>query len=257
MELRPLGRTGLKISPIGFGAFKIGRNTKVKYPSSYELPDEATVGRLLNAVLDLGICYIDTAPAYGLSEERIGRALAHRRQEFVLSTKVGERFENGESSYDFSAAAVRDSIFRSLRRLRTACLDVVFIHAPAEDLEALRSTEVVETLQVLKSQGAVRFIGLSAKTVAAAQLAMDWADALMVEYQVSDDSFADVIEIAGQRGIGVVIKKALASGHLPSARAIPFALSPPAVSSIVVGTLNIHHLRENLDHARSTPVAPD
>ena len=257
MELRPLGRTGLKVSPIGFGAFKIGRNAKVKYPSAYDLPDETTAGHLLNAILDLGICYIDTAPAYGFSEERIGRAVAHRRQEFVLSTKVGEQFESGESTYDFSAAAVKDSIHRSLQRLRTECLDVVFIHAPANDQEVLRSTDAVETLQALQSEGAIRFIGLSAKTIAAAQLAMEWADALMIEYHVSDDSFSGVIEEAGRHGIGVVIKKALASGHLPAVRAIPFALSPPAVSSVVVGSLSIRHLRENLDHARATDSAPD
>src|SRR5579862_3678712 len=109
---RPLGRTGFSISPIGFGAFKIGRNQKVKYSAAYELPSDEQVAALLNGVLDLGINYIDTAPAYGTSEERIGRAIAGRRSEFVLATKVGETFEAGVSTYDFSAAAIRASVAR-------------------------------------------------------------------------------------------------------------------------------------------------
>src|SRR5437762_11531834 len=104
MKPRPLGRSGIAVTPIGFGAFKIGRNEKTKYAASYALPDEAAVERLLCGLLDMGVAYIDTAPAYGLSEERIGRAISHRRREFTLSSKVGESFQRGESQYDFSAA---------------------------------------------------------------------------------------------------------------------------------------------------------
>src|SRR3989304_6273693 len=113
------------LSPLGYGAFKIGRNVGTKYGQAYELPDTASVERLLNGVLDLGINYIDTAPAYGASEERIGQAISHRRREFVLSTKVGEFFESGVSKYDFSADAVRSSVELSLRRLCTDALDIV------------------------------------------------------------------------------------------------------------------------------------
>src|SRR5260370_40863961 len=134
MTRRPLGKTGLAITPIGFGAFKIGRNEKTKYGQAYALPDDRTVAGLLNGILDLGIAYIDTAPAYGLSEQRIGRAIAHRRNEFTLSTKIGETFENGQSHYDFPAAAVRSSVERSLRRLRTDSLDVVLLHSNGDDV---------------------------------------------------------------------------------------------------------------------------
>src|ERR1700753_3497434 len=87
------------VSSLGFGSFKIGRNVGVKYPSAYDLPSDAEVDRLLNGVLDLGCNLIDTAPAYGLSEERIGRSIGHRRDEFILSTKVGESFEDGRSMF--------------------------------------------------------------------------------------------------------------------------------------------------------------
>src|SRR5207244_10288648 len=73
MVLRALGKTGLKVTPISFGAFKIGSNEKTKYEQNYPLPSEEETSRLLNGVLDLGINLIDTAPAYGLSEQRIGR----------------------------------------------------------------------------------------------------------------------------------------------------------------------------------------
>src|SRR5258708_28965761 len=153
MNPRPLGRSGIEVPPIGFGAFKIGRNEKTKYAASYELPDEAAVERLLNELLDMGLAYIDTAPAYGLSEERIGRAISHRRSEFTLSSKVGETFGLGQSQYDFSAAAVRASIERSLRRLQTDVLDIPFIHSHGRDSGLQRASHAPPTLLWPYQQG--------------------------------------------------------------------------------------------------------
>lgn len=249
---RPLGRSGLSVSPIGFGAFKIGRNQKVKYPSSYDLPDETTVEKLLNGVLDLGINHIDTAPAYGLSEERIGKFLSHRRREYVLSTKVGEIFEEGISRYEFDARSVRQSITASLQRLRTEQVDLLLIHAPQTDVEVLRKTDVVETLLRLREEGITRFIGLSAKTIEGARLAIEWADVLMVEYHLEDQSFEQVIQEAAARGVGVLVKKGLGAGHLKPEEAIPFILRNPGVTNLVVGSLSLEHLRKNLSLASST-----
>jgi aryl-alcohol dehydrogenase-like predicted oxidoreductase len=243
---RPLGKTGLCVSPIGFGAFKIGRNEKTKYAESYALPDEFAVTRLLNAVLDLGITHIDTAPAYGLSEERIGRSIAHRRHEFVLSTKVGEIFENGQSRYDFSAAAVRASVERSLVRLRTDILDIVFIHSDGDDLEIQHNTGAVATLAELKQRGLIGAIGLSGKTEAGARLALDWADVLMVEYHLDDQSHAGVITAAAERGVGVIVKKGLASGKIPAAGGIEFVLGNREIANLVIGGLNIDHIQSNV-----------
>lgn len=249
MERRPLGQTGMNVTPVAFGAFKIGRNQKTKYREAYDLPDMIAVERLLNGVLDAGIDYIDTAPAYGLSEERIGAALGHRRQDFVLSTKVGEIFEAGESRYDFSAAGVRASVAESLRRLRTDVLDLVFIHANSDDLEIQQSTDVVATLQSLKQAGHIRAIGLSGKTVAGAQHALAWADAIMVEYHLDDPSHAEVMQAAAAKGLGVVVKKGLASGNLDASGAVKFVLGNRAVSSLVVGGLNLEHIRSNIASA--------
>lgn len=241
---------GPALSPIGFGAFKIGRAEGVKYPRGYSLPDDADVDRLLQGVLGLGINLIDTAPAYGTSEEHIGRCLASRRSEFILSTKVGETFDGGRSTYDFSTEAVTASIERSLARLRTDVLDIVWIHAPRNDLDILESSDVVSVLARMKRDGAIRAIGLSGHTDAAMRHAFDWADALMVEYHMSDSRHEALMTQAAARGLLVVVKKPLASGHLPAEEAIRFALRPQAVSSVVVGSLSLEHLKANCDAAR-------
>lgn len=248
MARRRLGQTEFSVSPIGFGAFKIGRNQGIKYPHGYELPSDDEVERLLHGALDLGINLIDTAPAYGLSEERVGRVLGGR-DDVVISTKVGETFEDGKSTYDFSADAVRTSIERSLRRLRRDRLDVVFVHAHADDVAILEQTPVVETLQDLRARGRIAAIGFSGKTPAAAELACKWAEVLMVEYHINDRSHESVLQSAAQDQLGVVVKKALASGTLPPDESIAFAASNPAVTSVVVGTLNLDHLRYNLTTA--------
>ncbi len=247
MDQRRLGSQGPWVSTIGFGAFKIGRNEQTKYGTEYSLPDEAEVSRLLNGLLDLGLNYVDTAPAYGLSEERIGRAIGHRRAEFTLSTKVGETFENGVSTYDFSRAAIERSIARSLRRLQTDRLDVVFIHSNANDLAIQIETDAVSTLQRLRDEKVITKIGLSAKTVEGAQAALAWADVLMLEYHLEDRSQEGVIAAAHRAGIGVVVKKALASGKLPAEEGLRFVLGNPGVTTVVVGTLNSHHMQQNLD----------
>lgn len=240
---------GIPVPPLGFGAFKIGRNQGIKYPAGYELPSEDQTARLLNGVLDLGCTLIDTAPAYGVSEERIGRHLAHRRGEFLLSTKVGETFAGGQSSYDFTAAGVRSSLERSRERLRSEVLDFVFIHAPGNDREILETTDVVGVLQDYRQRGVIRAIGLSGKTEEAARLAMSWADALMVEYHPQDTSQAQVIQEAQQRNIAVFVKKGLGSGKIPPAEAIPFVLKQPGVTSLIVGGLNLDHFRHNWETA--------
>lgn len=246
MKLRPLGKTGLNVSPLGFGAFKIGRNEKIKYPQPFDLPDDATVERLLNGVLDSGINLIDTAPAYGCSEERIGQFLSHRRREFVLSTKFGERFIDGESQYDFSAVGARTSLADSLRRLKTEAVDLLMVHSNGDDLTIQQQTDLVPTLQKLKFAGYARSIGFSGKTAAGAAAALDWADVIMVEYHLQDTSQEDVIAAAASRNIGVLVKKGLNSGFLPPANAIQFVLRNAHVSSLIAGGLNLEHLRANM-----------
>lgn len=249
---RRLGRSAIEVSPIGFGAFKIGRNTGIRYPEGYDLPDPRAVATLVDGLLELGINYIDTAPAYGLSEERLGEALAGRRDEVVLSTKVGETYEDGRSTFDFTARGIRASVRRSLQRLRTDTLDMLLLHSDGGDMRILEETDAVPTLTALRDEGVVRAIGLSGKTLEGATAALAWSDVLMVEYNAGDRSHAGVIAAAARRGVGVVVKKGLASGRLPPEQAIPFVLETPGVCSLVVGSLNLAHLTENVRRSHSS-----
>jgi len=233
------------VSRLGFGSFKIGRNEGIKYPAAYPLPSESEVSTLLNGILDLGCNLIDTAPAYGLSEERIGRAIGHRRCEFLLSTKVGETFEALHSTYDYSEPAVRASVHRSLERLKTDHLDVVLIHSNGDDRRILTETDAVPVLQDLKAQGLIRSIGLSGKTVDGAQLALPWADVLMVEFNLADRSHADLIKTAARQGIAIFVKKGLGSGNFPARESIEFVLGQPGVTSLIVGGLSLSHFQDN------------
>ena len=246
MVKRRLGRSAIEVSPIGFGAFKIGRNTGIKYPETYDLPDQDAVTKLVHGLLDLGINYLDTAPAYGLSEQRLGEALSGRRNEVVLSTKVGESFEDGRSTYDFTTAGIRASVQRSLQQLRTDSIDLLFIHSDGDDMRILSETDAVSTLVALRDEGAVRAIGLSGKTVEGARAAMAWSDVLMVEYNDGDRSHAEVIAEAADHDVGIVVKKGLASGALAPEHAIRFVLGTEGVGSVVVGSLSLEHLAQNV-----------
>lgn len=260
MTPRPFGDTGLMVSPIGLGTVKFGRNTGVKYPGGdgFPLPTDAQVLSLLRAAADLGINLLDTAPAYGTSEERLGSILhAHNwlggRDRWILCTKAGEEFDpvTGESRFDFSPAAIRASIERSLRRLRTDRLDAVLLHSDGRDLEILNNSGALETLRNAHRAGLIRTYGISAKTAAGAARALELAcTVLMVTYTAHDSAAAEVIDAAATCGAAVLVKKALSSGHAADpAAAIGFALGRAGVSSVVVGTLNEGHLRLNAQAA--------
>jgi aryl-alcohol dehydrogenase-like predicted oxidoreductase len=113
---RPLGSTGLMVSPLGLGTVKLGRDQGVKYPNGFQIPDDDAARMLLKQARELGINLIDTAPAYGRSEERLGPLLRGQRNDWVIVSKVGEEFADGLSHHDFSAAHTRKSVERSLQR---------------------------------------------------------------------------------------------------------------------------------------------
>ena len=253
MELRPLGATGLRVSPLGLGTMKFGRNQGVKYPRAFDLPSDREALALLELAWDLGINLLDTAPAYGASEERLGRLLRQCRRDWVIVTKVGEEFYAGESRFDFSTAATRASVERSLRRLGVEALDVVLIHSSGDDLAILEREAVLPTLLDLKQAGLVRAVGMSSKTVAGGLRAVECSDVVMVTYNLSQREELPVIRAARAAGKGVLIKKGLLSGHLdqrlesdPVRASLELIYAEPGVSSVVVGTLNPDHFRVNV-----------
>lgn len=252
MQKRKLGKTGIEISILGLGTVKFGRNQGVKYPQAFELPDDAALEHLLGLADELGINYLDTAPAYGQSEERLGKVLHGNRQHWVISTKAGEEFVDGKSHFDFSAMGLTRSIERSLRRLRTDYLDIVMIHSSGEDERIIHDDGVFDTLARLKEQGKIRAFGMSTKTVAGGLLALDHSDVVMMTYYPGYTDELPVIQHAKKKRKGILVKKALASGHFatfpgqdPAAESLRFVLAEAGVTSIVVGTINPDHLRCN------------
>src|SRR5689334_18846739 len=140
--LRDLPLAWRKVSALGLGTVKLGRNQSIKYPSGdgFRLPIDSEIELLLDLALECGINLLDTAPAYGSSEERLGALMKGRRRKFFLVTKTGEEFCSGRSEYNFTAQHTRMSVERSLKRLRTDFLDCVLVHSSADDVSVIGNT---------------------------------------------------------------------------------------------------------------------
>ncbi len=199
MEHRKLGKTGLDVSVLGFGGAEIG----------YEGAPDTDVETLLNAAIDAGLNTIDTAECYLDSEEKIGRAISHRRGEFHLFTKVGHA--SGLEGEDWDLAMMERSIDRSLQRLQTDGVDLIQLHTCS--LTLLQRGEVIEVLKRAQSVGKTRFIGYSGDNEAA-----QWAvesglfDTLQTSLSVCDQSIGvQTVPLALQNGMGVIAKRPIAN----------------------------------------------
>ena len=247
--LRQLTGTDLMVSALGLGTVKIGRDQSVKYPDSFTIPDDSDVSRLLSQARDAGINLIDTAPAYGTSEERLGNLLGNRK-DWVIATKCGEEFEGGVSSFDFSGEHTRMSIERSLDRLNTDYLDIVLIHSDGNDEEILSKTDCVETLKACQAEGKIRTIGMSTKTVEGGLQAASLLDVVMLTYNLEQQD-QEVLDYANAHGKGVLVKKGLMSGHAGSiVQSMELLFAGPGIDSVIVGTINPAHLAENISLAK-------
>lgn len=261
---RPLGSTGLDVSIIGLGTVKLGRVRGLKYPSTAAgLPSDEAVMDLLHTAAELGINVIDTAPAYGVAENRLGELMVRHgwlggRDRWVVVTKAGEEFDDvlGQSRFDFSAAAITASVERSLRRLHIDALDVVLLHSDGRDEWMLRDSGGFEALEQLKQHGKVRAIGASTKSAAGGLAAIErGSDVVMVTLNPDHPDELPVIDAArrargagGGGGVGVLVKKALASGHASDpAAALRMAAHTPGVNCVVVGTSSASNLRANVN----------
>ncbi len=272
-----LGKTDIRISRLGLGTVKLGRNQSVKYPESFELPSDVDTRQLLHCARDLGINLLDTAPAYGVSEERLGYLLRGERKEWVICTKAGEEFSrdyesDGSSNFDFEATALRKSVERSLRRLRTDYLDLVLIHSDGNDEYLIHHHQVLHTLSELKRAGWIRAFGMSTKTMEGGLICAQEADVVMTTFDPAQDDDRKLMQNCATHNAGVLLKKIFNSGHLlvnsPNADAqdnknrqdakpittlieqqmkVIFAQS--AVNSAIIGTLNCQHLRSNVQCA--------
>jgi aryl-alcohol dehydrogenase-like predicted oxidoreductase len=242
MVRRQLGQTGLAVAPIALGTTKLGRNTDVKYSAKFQLPSDQEVARLFNSALTLGVNLIDTAPAYGNSEERLGKLIQQHRKDIVLCSKGGEQYHNGQSTYDFSAAAIKNSVEQSLHYLKTDYIDIFLLHSDGRDLEILTQTDALDALFELKAKGIIRALGISAKTPAGIREAARTCDILMAPFSQRESTLGESLAEAHDRGLGILAIKGLYSGHLEARPAIEFVLQHAFIDSLVVGTLNPAHL---------------
>ena len=177
MKYRALGRTGLHVSEIGFGAWGIGGRTVGA--TSYGDTDDRTSLAALGRALDQGITFFDTSSAYGNghSEELIGQAFEAKRERVVVATKAG--YDAWDKPPDFSPAAVVASAEASLRRLRTDVIDLFQLHNPPQ--ESLRSVDLRNALAGLEKAGKIRAWGVSAKSPVEAIAALREFDAPVVQ----------------------------------------------------------------------------
>ena len=248
-----MGSTGIEVSVLGLGTVKLGRDQEVKYPSGFTIPDDNEVRDLLSLAKDLGINFIDTAPAYGNSEERLGQLMTNPN-DWVIMTKVGEIFENGQSSFDFSAEHTRMSVERSLKRLKRESLDMVLVHSNGDDMHIINNEGALEELDRLKQKGLIQSYGMSTKTVEGGMWIVENTDVVMATLNLGDDHDLPVIARAAELNKGVIIKKALQSGHADKSaggsgveQAFEYIFEHKGVSSVIVGTINAKHLKQNVD----------
>ncbi|MSR83999.1 MAG: aldo/keto reductase [Candidatus Latescibacteria bacterium] len=274
MDYRMLGRTGLQVSALGFGAWEIG----------WTRPEEGDeVGRILNRALDLGLNFIDSSAAYRWSEELIAKYVGHRRHEFIFATKCGSGRvlePDGEwvQTLDYSAKAIEPQIDRSLQRLKTDYLDIIQLHSPA--YEDVAFGDGLEGLKKAQAKGKVRFISLSADGEAAQKaIEIGEYDTLQLTYNILEQEPAALIAAARQQqNMGIIIKNPIANALYEQPRptgdntalwdraqtilapdgigglhrievALRWLLGNPDIHTAIVGTTNFRHLEANVAFA--------
>jgi aryl-alcohol dehydrogenase-like predicted oxidoreductase len=249
VQYRALGKTGIRVSLLGLGTVAFGRTEGLKYAVAPRLPSTRALTELLAVARDAGVNLIDTAPAYGTSEQRLGELLAGQRNAWVLCTKVGEIFEGGTSRWDFSPEHTRRSVHESLQRLATDHLDVVLVHSNGDDA-IIRDLGTLQMLAELKQEGLIRAFGMSHKTVAGGVLAAESCDVVMATLSAVETDQLEVIEHAYTVGCGVLVKKPLDNGRTAQddaarLRALNYIANVAGVSSVVIGTTSPAHLLAN------------
>lgn len=258
----PLGSTGLHAAPLGLGTVKWGRNEGLKH-GAFDLPDDRTCLRLLEIAQEGGANLLDTAPAYGISQERLGRLLQGRRDQFLLFSKTGESFVDGISSWDFGGLAIRRQVEESLKQLGTDFLDGLLLHCPRADLPVILETEALSVLQALKQEGKIRCMGASTMSLAGGLAALPHCDVVMVSWNTGFTEQQAVVEAAAAAGKGILLKKVLSSGDLggpappegltPATWRLRSAIALPGHPVVIAGTIQPHHLQENLAAAAQGP----
>ncbi len=247
MDKITLGNTGLNVSRLGLGTVKFGRNQGVKYPQGFELPTEEFLADFLKHAKSLGINMLDTAPAYGTSEERLGRLLKDQRKDWIIVGKAGEEFENGDSFYNFTPDHFEMSLERSLKRLDTDYIDALLIHSDGSDMDILQNDALIRKMHDFKDQGLVKAIGASTKSADGGVKCLELMDICMAMYTQDYQNEKPVLDYAATNNKSVILKKVLSSGHNSNIEnAMKFAFEHVGTSAVIIGTINPDHLKQNI-----------
>ena len=214
VHYRRLGRTGLHVSEVGFGAWAIGGNA---HGHSYGPTDNAESLRAIAQAFDLGCTFFDTADLYGhgLSEKLLGQALHSHRQECILATKVGGDFYHGPFRKNFEPDYIRFALEKSLERLRTDYIDIYQLHNPP--LMMLERATHYGILDALKEEGKIRYYGVSVHDAYEGSMAIETGkpDVIQVEYNLlRQEAREDLFPLVQEHDIGLIIRSPLASGML-------------------------------------------
>ena len=174
----------------------------------------------------------------------------------MLSTKCGEKYENGRSTHDFSVKALTRSVDQSLKRLQTDYVDLLLLHSDGRDLEIVTASDAIETLTRIKAGGKARAIGISAKSSQGIAAAVPAFDVVMAPFNARDPSLSSALTNAHERKLGILAIKGLFSGYLKASSAIEFVLRQPFVDSLILGTVSKDHLRDAVTTAENVLTGP-
>lgn len=272
MLKRRLGRTDLQVTQLGYGT--MGLRGPKTWGVRVVNDDEAD--RFLNLVLDSGINFIDTAPDYGIAEQRIGQFISSRRDEFYLATKCGcvptQHEDHLETNHTWNRDVVTRNLETSLTRMRTSFIDILQFHGG--DAETLQREGLIDLLVDFRRQGLIRFIGASSSLPnLPALIDLEVFDTFQIPYSCLAPQHHDLISLAAESGAGIIIRGGIAQGG-PDAviqrpalndvwsRAKLDEIAPAGMTraelilrstishldchTTIVGTCNPEHLAENL-----------
>jgi len=283
LNKRTLGRTGLEVTQLGYGSMGL------RGPRSWgvRVVEDAAADAFLNRVLDAGINFIDTAPDYGVSEERIGRFIGSRRHEFYLATKCGcaytQHEDHIEIAHEWKPEVVERNLETSLRRLRTDYVDILQFHGG--DAETLERRGLIDLLRGFRDQGLIRHIGVSSSLPhLPGMIKLGVFDTFQIPHSCLAPEHHDLITKAAETGAGIIIRGGIAHGgpdaeiERPSLNEVwsragideirpgdltraelilRYTLSHPHCHTTIVGTCSPDHLAENLAAAARGPLPPD
>lgn len=280
---RTLGRTGLEVTQLGYGAMEVrGNRIWGGRPCSDEQAET-----ILNAVLDAGINFIDTANDYGKSEMYMGQFLSKKQDAFYVATKCGCTMtfagDHDETPHIWTRDNIRRNVADSLMKMRVDYVDILQLHNP--DVETTEKNNLVDVLKELQSEGVVHHIGCSSTSPHLATY-IDWGvfDVFQIPYSALERQHENLITKAAEGGAGIIIRGGVARGEPGSGlggedrwakfeRAkldelldkgetrtgflLRFTLTHPHCDTTIVGTMNPDHLKENLDIAAKGPLSAD